>query len=60
MRNAYKLLVRKPERKRLVGIPRRRWKNNIKMDLQDIILECGLDSDGSGSGPVAFSCEYGI
>jgi hypothetical protein len=32
-RNAYMLLVRKPERKRLLGRSRRRWINNIKMDL---------------------------
>jgi hypothetical protein len=27
IRNAYKFLVRKPERKRLLGRPRCRWKN---------------------------------
>jgi hypothetical protein len=35
-RNAYKLLVRKPEGKRPLGRPRRRWVNNIKMDLLEI------------------------
>ena len=30
----YRLLVGKPERKRPLGIPRRRWKDNIKKDLQ--------------------------
>jgi hypothetical protein len=35
-RNAYRLLVRKPEGKRPPGRPRRRWVDNIKMDLLDI------------------------
>jgi hypothetical protein len=32
-RNVYRLLVGKPEGKRPLGRPRRRWMNNIKMDL---------------------------
>jgi hypothetical protein len=32
-RNAYRLLVGKPEGKRLLGRPRRRWVDNIKMDV---------------------------
>jgi hypothetical protein len=35
-RNAYKILVGKPEGKRPLGRPRRRWVNNIKMDLREI------------------------
>jgi hypothetical protein len=31
-RNAYKMLVREPERKRLLGRPRHMWKTKIKMD----------------------------
>jgi hypothetical protein len=34
--NAYRLLVRKPEGKRPLGRPRRRWVDNIKMDLLEI------------------------
>jgi len=30
----YRVLVGKPEGKRQLGRPRRRWKDNIKMDLQ--------------------------
>jgi hypothetical protein len=30
-----RVLVGKPERKRPLGRPRRRWENNIKMDLQE-------------------------
>jgi hypothetical protein len=35
-RNAYKILVGKPEGKRPLGRPRRRWMDNIKMDLRDM------------------------
>jgi hypothetical protein len=33
-KNAYKILVGKPEGKVLLGRPRRRWEDNIKMDLR--------------------------
>jgi len=36
----YRVLVGKPEGKRPLGRPRRRWKNNIKMDLQEV--GCGV------------------
>jgi hypothetical protein len=35
-RNAYRISVGKPEIKRPLGRPRRRWKDNIKMDLREI------------------------
>jgi len=35
----YKVLVGKPEGKRPLGRPRRRWEDNIKMDLQK--MGCG-------------------
>jgi hypothetical protein len=38
-RNVYRLLVGKPEGKRPLGRPRRRWIDNIKMEL----LETGLN-----------------
>jgi hypothetical protein len=34
-RNAYRIFVGKPERKRLLGRPRRRWGDNINMDLRE-------------------------
>jgi len=34
-RGIYKVLVGKPEGKRLLGRPRHRWEDNIKMDLQE-------------------------
>jgi hypothetical protein len=35
-RNAYRILVGNPEGKRPLGRPRRRWVDNIKMDLRGI------------------------
>jgi len=35
-RGVYRVLVGKPEGKRPLGRPRRRWEDNIKMDLQGI------------------------
>ena len=35
----YRVLVGKPEGKRPLGRPRRRWEDNIKMDLREV--ECG-------------------
>jgi hypothetical protein len=37
-RNVYRLLVGKPEGKRPLGRPRRKWIYNIKMDLSEIVL----------------------
>ena len=35
-RGVHRVLVRKPVGKRPVGRPRRRWEDNIKMDLQEV------------------------
>ena len=35
-RGAYRVLVGKPEEKRPLGRPRRRWVDNIRMDLQEV------------------------
>ena len=40
-RRVYRVLVGKPEGKRPLGRPRRRWEDNIKMDFQEV---------GGGSG----------
>jgi hypothetical protein len=47
-RNAYRSFMGKPEEKRSLGRLRRRWEDNIKMDLREI-----------GWGPVEGSCEHG-
>jgi hypothetical protein len=48
-RNVYRLLVGKPEGKRPLERPRRRWIDNIKMDLLEIgvsVVDCiGLAQD---------------
>jgi len=38
-RSVYRVLVWKPEGEKPLGRPRRRWEDNIKMDLQEV--ECG-------------------
>jgi hypothetical protein len=35
-RNAYRILVGKPEGKRPIGRPRRRWEYNITMDIREM------------------------
>ena len=35
-RGVYRALVRKPEGKRPLGIRKRRWEDNIKLDLQEV------------------------
>jgi hypothetical protein len=35
-RGVYRVLVWKPEGTRTLGRPRRRWEDNIKMDLQEV------------------------
>ena len=48
-RGAYRVLVGKPEGKRPVGRPRRRWVDNIRMDLQEVGMSVyGLDWAGPG------------
>jgi hypothetical protein len=48
-RNAYRISVGKPEGKRPLGRIRRRWEDNIRMDLKrDRMGWYGLDSSGSG------------
>jgi hypothetical protein len=53
-RGVYGVLLRKPEGMRPLGRHRRRWEDNIKIDLQDV--ECGgmdwieLAQDGAVGG----------
>jgi hypothetical protein len=45
VRNAYKILIGKSEGKIALRRPKRRWEDNIKMDLTRIrVAVCGLDS----------------
>jgi hypothetical protein len=58
-KNAYRLL-RNPERKRPLGRLRRRWVDNIRMDLGEVgwgdVNWIGLAQEGQ----VESSCEFGI
>jgi hypothetical protein len=51
-RGVHRVLVGKPEKKRPLGRPRRRWEDNIKMDLQEVggnrwdWMELAQDRDG--------------
>jgi hypothetical protein len=38
-RGVYRVLVGRPEGKRPLGRPRRRWEDNIKMDLREIRID---------------------
>jgi hypothetical protein len=42
-RKVYKVLVGKPEGKRPLERPRRRWKDGIRIDLREICLGGGVD-----------------
>jgi hypothetical protein len=46
-RDAYRVLVGKPEEKRPLKIYRRKWEDNIKMDFQEVGWGHELDSSGS-------------
>ena len=58
-RGVHRVLVGKPEGKRPLGRPRRRWEDNIEMDLQEVggsgdWMDLAHDRD-----KVAGTCEYG-
>jgi hypothetical protein len=55
-KSAYKIFVIKPEQKRPLGRPEHRW--GYKMNLETRVGGFGLDSSGSGQGPVADSCVH--
>ena len=40
-RSAFKILTGKPTGKRPLGRPRRRWEDNIRMDLEEIVINAG-------------------
>jgi hypothetical protein len=53
-RGTYRILVGRPEGRRPLGRPRRRWEDNIKMDLQEVgwggmdWIELAQDRTGGG------------
>ena len=58
-RGVYRVLVGKPEGKRSLRKHRHRWKDNIKMDIQEVGLGNGPDWSVSGEGQIAGSCVCG-
>jgi hypothetical protein len=61
-RGVYRDIVAKPERKRPLGRHRRRWEDNIRMDLQEV--GCGCEdwirlAQDRDSSYVAVACECG-
>jgi hypothetical protein len=46
-RGVHRVLVGRPEGKRPLGIPRRRWEDNIKRDLRDVGGDCGDWREGA-------------
>jgi hypothetical protein len=48
LRNAFNVLVGEPEGKRPLGRHRRRWEDDVRMDLRKMVVKCGLDSFGLG------------
>ena len=59
MKGVYRVLVRKPEGKKSLGILIRRWGYNIKMDLRKWNGRQGLDLSDSIQGQVAGTCKCG-
>jgi hypothetical protein len=47
-RKVYKVLVGKPDGKRLLGRSRRRWEDEIRVDIREIGWVCRVDPFGSG------------
>ena len=54
----YRVLVRKPEGRRSPRRLRRRWEDNIKMDLQEVGCGC-MDWIELAQGQVAGTCDCG-
>ena len=49
-RGVYRVLVGKPEGRRPLGRPRRRWVDNIRMDVRDVGMWTGLGWPRIGTG----------
>jgi hypothetical protein len=60
MRNAYKILVGKPEGKRQLERPKCSWEDNIRMCFRETSGSCGLESSGLGQRPTAVTFEHRI
>ena len=60
-RSAFKILTRKPIGKKRLGRPRRRWEDNIRMELEEIGISAGnWVGFAQGKGLLEIPCECGI
>ena len=59
-RSAFKILIGKPTGKRRLGRPRRRWEDNIRMDLKEIGINERNWVDSAQDRNYWSSCECGI
>jgi hypothetical protein len=55
-RGVHRVLVGKPEGKRPLGRPRRRWEDNIKMDVQDCVRRSYFDNPCQLPSPLRRPC----
>jgi hypothetical protein len=58
-RSVYKVSVRRPEGKRPLGIPTRKWEDNIKMEFRDIGINGANWIRLAQESPIASFCEHG-
>ena len=58
-RGVYRVLVGKPEGRRPLGRPRRRWQDNIRMDLREVGCGCVDWMELAQDRQVACACEFG-
>jgi hypothetical protein len=58
-RGVYRILVGRPEGKRPLGRPRRRWEDNIKMNLREIRIDVVNWIQLAQDSPVVGLCEQG-
>jgi hypothetical protein len=58
-RGVHRVLVGKPEGKRPLGRPRRRWEDNITRDLQEVEGGCGDWMERAQDRELESTCEYG-
>jgi hypothetical protein len=58
-RGVYRVLVGRTEGKRPLGKPRRRWEDNIKMDIREIEIDGGTGFSWLGIGSRGGFCEHG-
>jgi hypothetical protein len=58
-RGAYKVLVEKPEGRKPLEISRRKWEDNIKINIREVVWWNELDRPDSGQEQMAGTCECG-